>query len=38
MMVNHKTGKETELLWEDFVFANGFDDKDFNRNSLARAR
>ena len=38
MMVNHKTGKETELLWEEFIFANGFDDKDFNRNSLARAR
>ena len=38
MMVNHRTGKETELLWEEFVFANGFDDKDFNRNSLARAR
>ena len=38
MMVNHKTGKETDLLWEDFLFANGFDDKDFTRNSLARAR
>ncbi len=38
MMVNHKTGKETDLNWEEFVFANGFDDKDFNRNSLARAR
>ena len=38
MMVNHKTGKETDLLWQEFVFANGFEDKDFNRNSLARAR
>ena len=38
MMTNHRTGKETELLWEEFVFANGFEDKDFNRNSLARAR
>ena len=38
MMVNHKTGKETDLLWTGFVFANGFEDKDFNRNSLARAR
>ena len=38
MMTNHRTGKETELLWEEFVFANGYEDKDFNRNSLARAR
>jgi outer membrane lipoprotein-sorting protein len=37
-MINHKTGKETELLWEEFVFANGFDDKDFTKNSLKRAR
>jgi outer membrane lipoprotein-sorting protein len=37
-MVNHKTGKETDLLWDEYVFANGFEDKDFNRNSLARAR
>ena len=38
LMVNQKTGKQTELLWEEFVFANGFEDGDFNRNSLARAR
>ena len=38
MMVNHKTGKQTELRWEGYVFANGYEDKDFNRNSLARAR
>lgn len=37
-MVNHKTGKQTDLLWEEFLFGNGFEDKDFNRNSLARAR
>ena len=37
-MVNHRTGKETDLLWDEFVFANGFEDEDFNRNSLARAR
>ena len=38
LMVNHKTGKQTELSWEGFVFGNGYEDKDFNRNSLARAR
>ena len=37
-MVNHETGKETDLLWDGYVFANGFKEKDFNRNSLARAR
>ena len=37
-MVNHRTGKETDLLWDEFVFANGFKDKDFSKNSLARAR
>ena len=37
-MVNHLTGKETDLLWDEFVFANGFEDKDFSKNSLARAR
>ena len=37
-MVNHRTGKSTELIWEDYVFGNGFKDKDFNRNSLSKAR
>ena len=37
-MVNHVTGKETDLMWDGFAFGNGFEDKDFNRNSLARAR
>ncbi|MBT8144645.1 MAG: outer membrane lipoprotein-sorting protein [Gammaproteobacteria bacterium] len=37
-MVNHQTGKSTTLLFDDYVFDNGFNDADFNRNSLAKAR
>ena len=37
-MVNHQTGKSTELLWESYVFGNGYADKDFSRNSLSKAR
>ena len=38
VMTNHQTGKSTELLWSDYVFDNGYRDKDFNRNALAKAR
>ena len=38
MMVNHQVGKTTELLWDNFQFKNGLDDRDFNKNSLKRAR
>jgi hypothetical protein len=37
-MVNHQTGKSTTLLWSDYSFANGFSERDFNRNSLADIR
>jgi len=37
-MVNHETGKRTELHWNDYQFGNGFADADFTRNSLQRAR
>ncbi|MBF0454485.1 MAG: outer membrane lipoprotein-sorting protein [Magnetococcales bacterium] len=37
-MVNHQTGKSTQLLWEDYQFRVGLDSNDFNRNSLKRAR
>ena len=37
-MVNHQTGKKTKLLWTDFRFRNGLTQRDFNRNSLRRAR
>lgn len=37
-MQNHQTGKSTRLTFADFVFDNGFDENDFNRNSLQNAR
>jgi len=37
-MENHQTGKTTLLTWKDYVFRNGFSSRDFNRNSLKRAR
>ena len=37
-MVNHQTGKSTVLMWESYVFAQGLSERDFDRNSLRRAR
>ncbi len=37
-MVNHITGKSTTLLWKDYKFNNGLTDRDFDKNSLKRAR
>lgn len=37
-MVNHQTGKSTLLSWHDYTFKTGLTDKDFNRNSLKRAK
>ena len=37
-MVNHQTGKSTLLSWRDYQFKTGLKDKDFNRNSLKRAK
>lgn len=37
-MVNHQSGKSTTLLWTSYKFKNGFNDRDFDRNSLKRAR
>jgi Outer membrane lipoprotein-sorting protein len=37
-MVNHITGKSTDLKFNNFTFDNGFTEKDFNKNSLKRAR
>jgi outer membrane lipoprotein-sorting protein len=37
-MVNHQTGKSTILEWSDYVFRNGYSDRDFNKNALAKAR
>jgi outer membrane lipoprotein-sorting protein len=37
-VVNHQTGKSSQLLWSDFAFHTGLTDSDFNRNSLTRIR
>ena len=37
-MVNHQTGKETDLVWERYQFSNEFNDRDFDRNTLKRSR
>ena len=37
-MVNHQTGKETTLKWYDYQFGLGFNDRDFDQNTLKRAR
>ena len=37
-MVNHQTGKSTTLSWGDYRFRNGLTDRDFDQNSLKRAR
>jgi len=39
LMVNHQTGKSTELVWRDYRFATGLsDERDFSTNSLRRVR
>jgi hypothetical protein len=37
-MVNHQTGKSTQLLQTNFKFGVGLTDRDFDQNSLKRAR
>jgi outer membrane lipoprotein-sorting protein len=37
-MINHQTGKSTTLSWKGYQFKTGLTDKDFNRNSLKRAK
>ena len=37
-MINHQTGKSTVLKWRDYKFQTGLSSKDFNKNSLKRAR
>ncbi len=38
LMVNHQTGKSTQLFWKNYKFRIGLKDRDFNKNSLKRAR
>jgi outer membrane lipoprotein-sorting protein len=37
-MTNHQTGKSTTLTWEDYQFKSGLTDRDFDNNTLKRAR
>lgn len=37
-MVNHQTGKSTQLKWLNYQFKVGLKDKDFNKSSLKRAK
>ncbi len=38
LMSNHQNGKSTLLISENYKFRNGFTDRDFDRNTLKRAR
>ena len=38
LMSNHQNGKKTSLKWENYQFRTGLTDRDFDRNSLKRAR
>ncbi len=37
-MVNHKTGRSTTLLFQNYKFRNGYTARDFDQSSLERAR
>ena len=37
-MENHQSGKSTTLTWSDYQFRTGLEDRDFNKNSLKRAK
>ena len=37
-MVNHQTGKSTDLTWSDYQFATGLTNRHFDRSALKRAR
>jgi hypothetical protein len=37
-MANHQTGKKTDLIWKNYQFKNDLGDRNFDRNSLKRAR
>lgn len=38
LMANHQTGKSTSLEWENYHFGAGLTDRDFDKNTLKRAR
>ena len=38
VMVNHQTGKSTDLIYDDYTFSVGLNDKDFVKGALRRIR
>ena len=38
LMVNHQTGKSTELKWQNYAFKTGLKESDFSKSGLRRAR
>jgi len=38
MMINHQTGKQTELTWSHYRFRTGLTSRDFDRNALKRVQ
>lgn len=38
LMENHSNGKSTRLVWNNYQFGNGYTDRDFDKNTLKRAR
>lgn len=38
LIVNHQNGKSTALLWENYQFKSGLTERDFDQNTLQRAR
>lgn len=38
IMTNHQNGKSTVLLWQNYQFGTGLIDRDFDKNTLKRAR
>jgi len=37
-MINHQNGKSTKLLWKNYRFKTGLTDRNFDKNSLKRAK
>ncbi|MCK4492784.1 MAG: outer membrane lipoprotein-sorting protein [Methylococcales bacterium] len=38
IMINHQTGKTTTLYWKNYQFKTGLSNRDFDKNTLKRAR
>jgi len=38
LMVNHQTGKSTDLIYSDYAFKTGLDEKEFVKGALKRIR